>query len=60
VQHEAGDELLRKVEVEESLGAFEVALEFDCAVEGGGDVRELHGADFDEGEDEAGDELHAA
>jgi hypothetical protein len=44
---------LIELELEESFGAFGVAFEQGVSVEGGGDLVEVDGADFEESDEEA-------
>jgi hypothetical protein len=59
-QHETSNQILSEVNVEEAFDAPGVALEFRASVECNGDLREVDGTDFEEGDEEAADELHAA
>lgn len=59
-QNELDDQFLIEVVLEESLGAFDVAGWLNETIEGCANLREIHGSDFQEREDERSDEVESS
>jgi hypothetical protein len=59
-QDELDDQFLTQVVCQESFGASGIAAWLCKTVEGCADLRQIHGSDFDQSQDESGDEIESS